>query len=301
MKKFLIYCLFLVLAAASTSIHIQAQENKKDTAEDIKPLSDERWIESDDEKIYKFDINPITPTTGISGSTFIYYGHYIKPPYKIEFSMDFPDGCYIKVNNLCVFPGYIEKNSLLQERINNNFYKNVPKMSAEKERQWKKERKITVAIGEYYKELRQKYDASTQEGSRRIVDELKEYLSKRKDISDFYIETDYRFGVQVPGGSYGGWTHWRLHDFERLSAEKQKEFLTTNYQRHKDHWVKCLTGGGIWLFGFSNEVFLTKYNYIEMIDILKANNKENKENQIKKLYLILHDIHMAKSIYYNYK
>ncbi|MBN2135599.1 MAG: hypothetical protein JW737_07715, partial [Acidobacteria bacterium] len=76
-----------------------ANTNKQE--EDIQPPGDENWYETGDEDVYKFEINPITPKEGITGGILIYYGHFIKPPYKIE-----NRGLEIYVNNLCVHPGY---------------------------------------------------------------------------------------------------------------------------------------------------------------------------------------------------
>jgi hypothetical protein len=48
---------------------------------------------------YKIEINPITPSEGITTGHVIAYGHYIKPPYKVEVR----DTC-VFINNVQVWP-----------------------------------------------------------------------------------------------------------------------------------------------------------------------------------------------------
>lgn len=62
--------------------------------------------------LYKIDLNPVTPNEGITTGHVIAYGHYIKPPYKVEIKND----TMLFISGVQIFPVLPSKLEIEKER-----------------------------------------------------------------------------------------------------------------------------------------------------------------------------------------
>ena len=84
-------------ATAEDKTEKTSNEKQKEKIEQP-PLSYGLYLPGDEE-VYKVKINPITPAEGINTGALLYYGHLVRPPYKVE--MVYKDyRCKVLVNNL---------------------------------------------------------------------------------------------------------------------------------------------------------------------------------------------------------
>ncbi|MDO9390939.1 MAG: hypothetical protein Q7U71_04105 [bacterium] len=119
---------------------------------------------------YKMEINPITPSAGITTGHVIAYGHYIRPPYKVEVR----DTC-VFVNNVQVHP-ILWTPGMIEERRKALNAKTV------------EEKKREAVLNQSHK----LYDSliaenvKSIEAMRKVVD----YLRSHKDCGDSIISYD---------------------------------------------------------------------------------------------------------------
>jgi hypothetical protein len=75
--------------------------------------------------LYKTELNPVTPETGITTGHIIAYGHYIKPPYKVEVRED----TFLFLNGIRIYPSLPSKIGLEEERRMFEKYKEADKIA----------------------------------------------------------------------------------------------------------------------------------------------------------------------------
>lgn len=287
-KKFIIYCLFLVLAAASASIRIQAQENNKDSDENIKPPDGEEWIELGDKELYKLKLNCITPKTGITGGVFIYFGIYIKPPYELKIVND-----TLLINNLPYY-GPLDFRKKGYERWMARI--NAIKLSDEQEEYISRLEKVIADIENKYDSIIAKYKNDYDEKLGDVMNELDSFLKNHTQVDSYKISPGILVEFKIKNSLDRNMYHLLLRKTLRTirdpridppARESDKRYLESLL---KDTFV---------------EKYQAELNPFSSIDIYLKAAKVIQSNlsdieKIKKLYVLLNDLDKAKLVFYNF-
>jgi len=252
-------------------------------------------------KLYKIELHPKTPKTGIETGHVIAYGHYIKPPYEVtieerptpEWSKEqygLTKSYYIFINGIQVIPQMSNPNIKISKR----------KTPLEVKEKYRKERKLFKKIKAEYRELEAKY------GREKAIKKLIKFSKKQSLVEDATddpptIPKERRMGdffVKIKGGvdeGYVGMSLW-MPDYEptdedeRAEAEKLKGMLEGSLKR-----------GRLKFYGFSGSGRYTcaGFKVYEIKNILSRKDLsfEEKEKRLSKMVV---SKQMLKSILYNF-
>jgi len=311
---------FVVLISLSiifiSAVLAQDVEKEKKQAEEIKPPIDEKWYEEGDEEVYKFEINPITPKEGITGGILIYYGHFVKPPYKVEL-VPCNSKCYEKdlkyrllINNLPIIPGprdfLIRLNKASLKKAEEKHKMTKEEIEALKERD-KISENVRRDVKRYWDKLIKKYDANTEEGKKKIKEEIEKYIANHPKIEGYKIFNFREFEFFVPETKvdiFSGWIKITISPFMFLPEEKKREIIRRReeyfdslYFQQKEDWEYDL--GRNYTIAYSEIRVSTTLNSIKKISSIISSNNDY-EYKVKKAYKITEDILLSKLLVYNF-
>ncbi|MBN2134710.1 MAG: hypothetical protein JW737_03180, partial [Acidobacteria bacterium] len=202
-RSFNLFILLLIICFMAFSITAAAEDKPEKTSTEKQQEKDEQlqpgenWYLPGDEEVYKVKINPIIPAEGINTGALLYYGHLVKPPYKVE--MVYKDyRCKVLVNNLDIV-GF--DNKIMQsysEGMIRQAFKNSPEQM-QKQLDMVKQWVVFVELSEEYMAMEKKYDMKQLEAKAQMLDEYKSfldiYMSQNPMLADYrYDETK---GMQV--------------------------------------------------------------------------------------------------------
>ena len=317
-KRFIIFILFWVSFILFLTLSVFRNQNEVFAINDLKkgkienkdvdtgPNGGEKWVEEDDEQFYKFDIHPITPKEGITTGVVIYFGHYIRPPYKVEARGEGWDTA-VYINGLQVDPApknIIEKldqrNNIMRDRrqINEGI-----SLSKEEEKNIHSSHEVLMEVDNYYRDLLRKYKLS-DEGKKQIYSELKNYLSNHPLIDHYRLKSVFNFSYHVKGLSIFDWENYTIDDPEELlrsDEEKQAEKL-----KRRVYYTKLSVDNIIYSLRNSGCIYLSRnisdlwMDELQGLSIALNSNLSNK-NKVAKIYQILGGpLENAKYFYYNF-
>jgi hypothetical protein len=236
---------------------------------------------------YKMDINQITPAEGITTGHLIAYGHYIKPPYKVE------------VRDTCVFVNNVQVHPILW----------TPGMKKEKEegiRRGKEELKtnknlIAVNNARALFDTLLENNNSSLEAMKKVVD----YLHNHKDFKDSIISYDSRLIYVRYKQFFGkkevdGWQ--KCIGFNMPKYESSTPMLTPEQmaRQFEQSLLGALKKG--WLILKSppgSSASLNRDDFYKFRATLLDNSISNKE-KIKQIEKVTGDVH-ALMMLYNFK
>ncbi len=197
--------------------------------EKIPPAPDyyyEDWVEPDDEEYYKFDIHPITPEKGITGGILIYYGHFVKPPYKVEIKNG-----EVLVNNLPVQRGpekvlkKLSDRHKKREKAHLDSIKYPPELVA----RWNKCVKFNMKLEEKYRELNARIEKK-EITEREAMEQMRTILSSSPEVKHFvHVAWNY-VSIYHSDNECGGYV---IRKPEKSPEITKKEFI-----KRKDEALK---------------------------------------------------------------
>ncbi|MBN2134920.1 MAG: hypothetical protein JW737_04250, partial [Acidobacteria bacterium] len=288
-----------------------AQDNKSKSSnstkqeKDIQPPSGEMWYEEGDEKLYKFDINPITPESGIKGGLLIYYGHYVKPPYKVtmnfKYNSDEKNLCHINVNGLSLFPGHRVHEKMLKIKSERAIGK-LPPLSREIKQKMLNFKRAMSEIERFHNELVKEYDRKTKSNYEFITKKLENYLKNDQDVTEYSINSPLSFFVLITGDKFynplNAYSHFEKDHFYFMSKNEKSTYWEEDcihiYNLVQEDLKKDIYFEPSLSRGWGD---VKKLKNIEKI----LRNNMSREQKIKYLYKETKNINLAKYIYYNYK
>ncbi len=292
-KSVIITCVMLLIVSSNIfpgNEPEQKSNEKIKLEQQIQPPDGEKWYEEDDEELYKFDINPVTSRTGITGGILLYYGHFIQPPYKLERKES-----QIYINGLRVEPGDL----IFQGRVNDAKFRHMMKRykpTNEEKRIREIETKIGNEVRKLFSEILKKYGNSSKTKHKRI-EALSEYGKNNPDIEEFKIYYDpypeFEFKVRGAKNVYG----IQLRDGKDIINPIMKEIY--NIKEAKEalkYWEKNLKESVI-VKSISTNHYLDVKEITKVIKILDSKAKKSKK--IARLYQLLGNLDTAKCMYYN--
>lgn len=269
---------------------------QNENIENIKPPEGEQWIAPGDERLYKFDINPITLKKGITGGVLIFYGHYIRPPYKVEikklYQNGYEAGIQVIINGLVVYP----HPDVIEERF------------------FKKEKKTEIVLNEYEKKCyRALEDVSTKilkdlknivieiglkpENIKIIEKKFEDYLSHSQLISYYKLKSiwsaDIIFSVCNEDPRFNN-PETIIFDWGFPKPEKSR------VQHEKELWEQRLKRYSLVTYiniGDSKSYDISELDQVAEILLGKMHDID----KIKTLYTITFDLQVSKSFFYNFE
>ncbi len=285
----------LVLLLSFMTVTLWAEEVHK--AEDIKPPSGEKWYEEGDEKIYKFDIQATTPRFGIQDGIFIFYGHFIKPPYKVNAKYiknepEFKNKCEIYVNGLLVNYNEYEFQKKFYDYNLAKRIKNL-KISEQRKNILRKINHLTSEFEKIQNILIKKYNLSPDSDQELAIEELKMRIDTIAKPVSYYINSIYYFKIEILKGGYITIRHPDVNDplnpyVPPTPQQCQKESL---------YWMKHIRDlKSVWKLNTSKSVRIAEIR--EIAAILQSNISI--EDKIMKIFQITENLDDAKFIYYNF-
>jgi hypothetical protein len=284
---------FSITAAAEDKTEKTSNEQQQGKIEQP-PLSYGLYLPGD-EDVYKVKINPITPAEGINTGALLYYGHLVRPPYKVEMVYKYYR-CKVLVNNLDIV-GF--DNNIMQsysEGMIKQAFKDSPEQM-QKQLDMVKQWVVVVELSEEYMAMEKKYDMKQPEAKAEMLDDYKSYL-------DFYMSqnsmlTDYRYdetkGVQVQlrTNNIGG--AWRdipgnIGSGSIMPESMCREMAETVELTFQGDYVESA--------GLSTRRIRRQKTLAKVAEIMAGN--DTRDVKIKKLTGITRELGEAKFLYYNF-
>lgn len=288
----LILTAFMMSNAVALAADSQTGTTKQKKKEEIKPLSGEKWYEEGDEELYKFDIHPVTPKKGITGGILIYYGHFVKPPYKVE-----RKGLEIFINGLCVHPGHDAFEKKLSKIKTKRMLKDF-QMTSELDKFYTATKQISADVHKHYESIVKKYGYSKETLPERRK-ALKEFVSKHPLVSEC---KGYDAGLPQVSYKVKGTNRWfgigietGMETIPKKVIQKRKLddiVFETNY------WEKRLKKNMIIFHSTQTEYSesLKDLTKIKKIILTKTLNI----NRVKEIFKLVREIDNSKGIAFNF-
>jgi hypothetical protein len=220
---------------------------------------------------YKMEINPITPSAGITTGHVIAYGHYIKPPYKVE------------VRDTCVFINNVQVLPILETKGMKDDYKKAIS------RRTKEENERTKVIHQSKK----LYDSLVvgNNSSLEAISKIVSYLKGQKYFSDSIIAYDEHTIRYIDKKNkikgmltFHPKTQSKSSNIELTSHEKAKQFEGSYIESLNSGWLELVSPPGS--FG---SIYGDKIKNIK--EILFNMNLSRKEKIDQLLIIVYSDAH----------
>ncbi|MBD3228143.1 MAG: hypothetical protein GF329_08135 [Candidatus Lokiarchaeota archaeon] len=313
LKRFSVFA-FVVLVGFSiifiSAVLAQDVEKEKKSNDEIKPPEGEKWYEEGDEKKYTFDFHPVTPKEGVTGGILIYYGMFVKPPYKVDVYA-FELGVHTYVNGLSIYP----IPDIIKKRFPEEHKEIKIELTEEQELRGDKlnklvksiKDKLQLVVNHHRSILKREINLLKKKGIysdkkrkelereflRNAKEDFKKTFDSDKRVIKYEIRSIYSFNysivfcdeeIDIP--TIGVWDdrtkEQKLQDYKEWTLEVWKKSL--------DSGVEYIPISGGTISGPN------KCDYF--VRILKSDL--SREEKIKMLYKILLDLKRAKAIYYNF-
>lgn len=304
-KRFLFIltvCVFLFGMATKAETEV-AESESNPVKETYGPL-----IKPEEEPaLYKTEINPVTPETGITTGHVIAYGHYIKPPYKVEIVSD----TMLFINGVQIFPVLPSKFEIEKKRREEiRSEKNYSKADSISETYFKR-------LHILFNEMRNVYESlEPQVGRVKALDSVyklaeAETLIVKIDTTfvgedDCSLLIDYflpgrndsqkdliGFGMGLKGGNPSSGYTFRPVSLERDLNARRK--ATINF---KNGIEKSLRNELLLYYTHKNRGFRSEYYLWLILEVLKTNTLDVR-GKIEKLSKITNN-EAAKEFVYNF-
>lgn len=316
-KRFAIFCFAFLFLSFIFSVCLQAQdqknnitedkkqqteqnqdktssiEAKKETEEDVpSPDEYEDWVEPDDEQIYKFEIDQITPKEGLTGGFLIYFGHLIVPPYKIEIRN--PNDWSVYINNIPFDTPPKEFTDKFSKRYHE---RTKPKPLTEEEKTSSEEFKTL------FREIKRKMTEIRLKNSsmEKADEEIREYLAKHPKIVDFKYENyhNWAFKPRIKGYE-NSFTYVSGSGLPPISKEEAFKEHVDRLNTDKESYEYKINNSKIFFIHNGGSSYLTAAKLKELC-FIKNSSLPIKE-QLIHMYKVYDFIFLssAKLIYYNF-
>ena len=257
--------------------------------DDIEPPEEEDWIESGDKELYTLKMNCITPKTGITGGTLIYFGIYVKPPYELRIVDN-----TLLINNL-PFYGPLEFRKKLSERWMAKIKEKTILSDKEKE-YFSRLHKVVEEIKNKHDLLIAKFKDDYDTKTTEIIKDLDNFLKNHPEI-DYYkiypgIYIEFKIKNRLFESLYSVELRKTLRTIRDPETDPPANENDKNYLESllKDSFVEKYPAEMI--TSFDNE------RYIKAAYILKSDMKNI--DKIKYLFKLYNNIYKAKLVYYNF-
>jgi len=191
----------------------------------------EKFCYSEEEaKLYRMPINQVTPEDGIWTGHVIAYGHYIKPPYKIEVR-----DTLVFINNVQVYPALKTPGMIEKERIEKEEREARKKAVEEYIKTHQEEYEEMLRIDSMAKVLYEK--EKTKEGKVRAVKSVVEFYKKCKGVDSVRI-TAIKNGEFIVCYS----PNTVQYELQRIKGYPRPEHWTVRYEPYG----KCASGTSLY-------------------------------------------------------
>lgn len=189
---------------------------------------------------YKININQVTPDSGINTGHVIAYGHYIKPPYKIEVR-----DTIIFINDVQIFPMLLSDQQ--KEKINNELERtNIWKNTAE----YKIKVKYDVEADAVYNTILKETNDTSRAVKKAIIVLMKSGLYDRITFDKHAPKNQIKFWYK--GWSVPVYYHFTSH-MERKVTFKVNITIADVAQQKAKSIENSLNRNRIKIFGYSGQ------------------------------------------------
>jgi len=252
--------------------------------------------------LYKRNLNPVTPNSGITAGHVILYGHYIKPPYKFEIREDtllYLNGISLKPR---LVPRITAERMKRQDRKFDYLHKKYPGYYEQKDKIWYDKKTVHNLYKRVYKKQGQQaaidslysfYEENTLvvrdveitkkgEGAVEISLDMKSLEEKENGEVKYGSRTEI-FNLNPKSNASENNVNI-IHQSGSLFETKEEwfEYKKGVTKRTKESYEKSLKIGHIFYFSYNTQTGFWECDFRKIIEILRATNLSFEE-KVEKL------------------
>lgn len=272
----------------SKNIIYNKQDNRKEI-DDIEPPEEEDWIEPGDKELYTLKLNCITPKTGITGGTLIYFGIYVKPPYELKIVDN-----TLLTNNL-PFYGPLEFRKKLSERWMAKIKEKTILSDKEKE-YFSRLHKVVEEIKNKHDLLIAKFKDDYDTKTTEIIKDLDNFLKNHPEIDYYKIYPGIYIEFKIKNRLFESLYSVELR--KTLRTIRDPETDPPANENDKNHLESLLKDSFVEKYPAELNPFSSVEIYLQAANLI--NSSLSDIEKIKKLYILLEDLDKAKLVFYNF-